>query len=404
MSTVGGKESVETDWRAVLAAVCLGVVAALHIGKVPPSLPIIMAELDIGLVAGGFVVSMFNLLGMLLGLPIGSFADRMGRRRAAIIGYLFLVIGGVTGALAGGLTAVLVSRAFEGLGFIAVAVTMPGIVSGVASSRDRPLALGIWSIFTPLGFAIALLVTPLILPFAGWRVIWAGLAAFCVAVLLLLLPRLPPVQPAAPGGHRQRLLEVLGRPRLWLLSAAFGSYAFQWVTLMAWLPSYLSSELGLSLVGASTATALVVAMNVPGNMLGGLLLRSGTLPGRLFLLGSLVMALSASGLFLGAEYGGFAGISLCVLFSFFGGLIPSVLFAQIPNVSPSPAHASQANGMLMQGSAAGQFIGPPLIGAAVAAAQGVWTSAIGPLAVAAFLTASAGMMAVRQPPAGDRPS
>lgn len=396
MKQSAATEDKDTAWGVVFAALGMGVMAALHVGKVPPALPAIRQELGLGLVGGGFVVSMFSFLGMLLGIAMGGLADRIGRRRTAVVGSLFLVLGGSTGALADGLPTILASRVCEGLGFMAVAVAMPGIVAEAASKRDRPLALGLWSVFTPTGFAIALLATPAILSLAGWRAVWGGLAALSLLTMLLLSPRLPALASPAPGGFGPRLAEVLGRPRIWLLSAAFGTYAFQWVTLMAWLPTYLVGVLGMSIGAASATTALIVAVNVPGNILAGALLRRRASPGLLIVTGSAVMGLTAPGLFLGVDFGVLAGIGLCLLFSFFGGLIPSVLFAQIPHASPSPTHAGQANGMLLQGSAAGQFVGPPLIGASVAAAGGAWTGAVTPLAVAALLTALLGAIAASQ--------
>jgi DHA1 family inner membrane transport protein len=388
-----------TDWGVVFGAMALGVVAALHIGKVPPALPAIRADLDLGLVGGGFVVSTFNALGMVLGMLIGGLSDRFGRRRAAIAGYASLMLGGALGALASGLPVLLASRALEGLGFMAVGVTMPGIVSAAASERDRPLALGLWSVFTPLGFAIALLVTPIGLATVGWRGVWAALAVVSLIALVLLLPRLPSVTGGTKAGFGRRLREVLSRPRMWCLAAAFGTYAFQWVTLMAWLPTYLTGALGFALGAASLVTALVVAMNVPGNIVAGVLLRGGASPAYLIALGSAVMAGAAAALFLQPGLGASAGIGLCLLFSLFGGLIPSILFARVPSAAPSSTHASQANGMLLQGSATGQFIGPPLIGAAVAAAGGAWSGAVLPLVLAALLTAGLGAFAT-----GPRPS
>lgn len=377
-----------TNWGAVVAALGLGIVAALHVGKVPPSLPAIRAELGLGLVGGGFIVSTFNLLGMLLGLLMGRCADQIGRRKTATLGCACFIFGGGLGAVAGGLPILLVSRAIEGLGFMAIAVTMPSLVADVASKRDRPFALGLWSIFMPVGFAIALLVAPVLLPVFGWRLLWGGLAALSLFSMLFFLPKLRFGAPAT----KLRAIKVLSQPRLWLLSTAFGTYAFQWVTLMAWLPTYLMVDLGFALGAASVSTALVVAANVPGNLLAGSLMRRGVPPGWLIAIGSGAMAITAAGLFLGAASGPLTGIGLCLVFSALGGLIPSVLFAQIPHLSPTPDYAAQANGMLMQGSATGQFIGPPIVGAAVAASGGAWSGALAPLIAMALLTVVAGAL------------
>jgi cyanate permease len=240
----------------------------------------------------------------------------------------------------------------------------------------------------PVGFAIALLTAPVLLPAFGWRMLWGGLAALSMLAMLFLLPKLRFGAPAT----QLRAIDVLSQTRLWLLSFAFGTYAFQWVTVMAWLPTYLMDDLGLVIGAASVSTAFVVAANVPGNLLAGSLMRRGVTPGWLIAIGSVAMAVTATGLFLGAATGPRTGLGLCLVFSAFGGLIPSVLFAQIPRLSPTPDYAAQANGMLMQGSATGQFIGPPIVGAAVAASVGAWSGAVAPLIAMALLTVVTGVL------------
>lgn len=84
-------------------------------------------------------------------------------------------------------------------------------------------------------------------------------------------------------------------------------------------------------------------------------------------------------------------------FSFWGGLLPPALFTCVPRFAPSIRHVSAGNGMLMQGSALGQFIGAPLVAAAVALGGGDWAWALGPMLAFAALTAGAGVLLGRQP-------
>jgi MFS family permease len=72
--------SDRTQWSIVLITVAGGIIAALHVGKISPALPAILSDLGLSLVQGGFVVSMFYVLGMALALVVGVTADRLGRR------------------------------------------------------------------------------------------------------------------------------------------------------------------------------------------------------------------------------------------------------------------------------------------------------------------------------------
>lgn len=389
MSTTG-----RTVWPVVLTAVLGGVVAALHVGKVSPSLPLIRAELGLDLVAGGFVVSIFNLLGVGLALVVGTMADRLGRVRLITAGFLGMALGGIGGAVSDGLVLLMISRFVEGIGFIGVVVALPAIVMAAASETDRPLALSLWSIFTPAGMALALVSAPPVLGLVGWRGLWIGVAVLCIVALIAVRRMVPRITlPAAPVGRSSRvMLEALARPGLLLLGGAFAAYVFQWVSLMIWLPTFLAADLGVSPATASLLTALVIVVNVPGNILSGWLLRRGVGPRLLISVGSLLMGLAGVGIFM-PVFPDEVRLALCLIFSLAGGMIPACLFVGAAKHAPTPGHMGAANGILMQGSAIGQFIGPPTIAAAVAASGGAWSGALLPLAAGAGLVVVAGWLA-----------
>lgn len=387
----------------VLALVLGGVVAALHVGKVPPALGLLRADLNLDLVAAGFVVSTFNVLGMTLGLLAGVVADRLGRRRLILLGLGALVLGGVGGAASSGLAALLASRLLEGLGFMAVAVSSPALVLAASARRSRALTLSLWSVFMPVGMALAMALSPAVLDAIGWRGLWLGMAggALVCAGLLARATAEPAAttQPArsrpAPSWHVLR--DSVTRPALLLLGFTFGAYAFQWIAVMVWLPTFLPQALGVQGPTAALLSALVVVLNAPGNMAGGWLLRRGVAASRLVVLSSLAMALCATGLFLPLLADG-ARFALVLAFSFTGGLIPAALFSTVPAEAPSPRHLAAANGILLQGSNLGQFLGPPTVAAAVTAAGGAWQGALPPVLLAAALCAGAGVLGGRLPP------
>lgn len=380
----------------VAAAVAGGMVAALHMGKVPPALPAIRAELDLGLVAGGFVISLFNLLGLGLAVFIGSLADRLGRLRLVSAGFLCLAAGGALGALATGLPLLLAGRFVEGVGFVAVSVAMPAIIAAAATPHDRPVAISLWSIYTPTGMAAALVAAPAVLALVGWRGLWLGIMVLTLTAGVMVWRavrglRLPPPPSGRPLAV---ILESLTRRGLVLLALAFGGYALQWVSLMVWLPTFLTEALGMAGTTAALATALVVLVNVPGNLAGGWLLRRGWQARWLVVGASLVIGTSAFGIFL-PGVPDMARLGLCLVFSLVGGLIPASLFASVPGHARTPGHLGAANGMLMQGSSLGQFAGAPLVAASVAAMGGAWEAAIAPMAGAALLAGLAGWAAAR---------
>jgi CP family cyanate transporter-like MFS transporter len=111
-------------WRVApeLVVVLAGVSAALHVGKLSPALPVLRDALQVSLLQAGFLLSMVQLAGMLLGLLLGVGADGIGLRRSMLAGLVVLSVP-VRPAAGPGCQAVAgMLRAVEGLGFLLVTV------------------------------------------------------------------------------------------------------------------------------------------------------------------------------------------------------------------------------------------------------------------------------------------
>ena len=115
---------IHPAWVVVLAAVC----AALHVGKIPPALPVLQAALSLSLVQAGFLLSMVQLGGMTLGLAVGLSVDSIGLRRSVLLGLSLLTVSSALGGLASGIQALLVLRAIEGFGFLWVVMPGPALI------------------------------------------------------------------------------------------------------------------------------------------------------------------------------------------------------------------------------------------------------------------------------------
>ncbi|MFF0904378.1 UNVERIFIED_CONTAM: hypothetical protein RF653_11945 [Kocuria sp. CPCC 205316] len=80
-ATVPAGPSGAAGTGPALLVVVAGVVGALHVWKLSPALPVLSAELGLSLVQGGFLLSTVQVAGMLLGVVVGLFGDRIGLRR-----------------------------------------------------------------------------------------------------------------------------------------------------------------------------------------------------------------------------------------------------------------------------------------------------------------------------------
>jgi MFS family permease len=403
--------SPRTAWYVVAA----GVVAALHVGKLPPALPVLGQVLGVSLLQAGFLLSLVQLAGMTLGLVTGLAVQRVGLKRSMVSGLWVLALASALGAMAPTVFWLLATRVLEGLGFLWVVLPAPALMRRLVPPEKLSGMLGMWGAYMPLGASLALLAGPHVIglstPQWGWRILWWLLAALAGALALLLSWRVP-AQPSAEvhaAGHSLsgRLISATLRSRaVWLMAMAFAMYSGQWLAVVGFLPS-IYAQAGVAGGWAASLTALAAAVNIIGNVAAGRLLSRGVPPLALLGTGFLAMAGGALLAFLGPvpptlQYGAI------LAFSMVGGLIPATLFSLAIRLAPGADTVSTTVGWIQQWSALGQFAGPPLV-AWVAAAAGGWhwtgwvaagSSALG-LVLAVQLHRLLAMRAVQHIAAGD---
>jgi MFS transporter, CP family, cyanate transporter len=364
-----------------LLVVLGGVSAALHVGKLPPALPVLQQALGVTLLQAGFLLSLVQLAGMMLGLGVGLAADGLGLKRTMVTGLVIVSIASLLGGWATGPTSLMVLRAVEGLGFLLSSMPAPGLIRRLVSPEHMNRTLGLWGAYMPFGTAIALVGGPLVIAAAGWQGWWWLLAAISAGMALWLAQALPPdTSSSAALSDRQawseRLWLALSSRGPWLVALCFAAYSAQWLAMIGFLPSvYVQAGLAPGLAGA--ATALAAAVNISGNVASGRLLQRGARPQHLLYVGFAAMALGGfltfapvwegmdSTLAASLRYGS------VLMFSSVGGLIPGTLFSLAVRVAPGERTVSATMGWAQQWSAAGQLAGPPLV-AWVATRAGGW--------------------------------
>ncbi len=157
------------------------------------------------------------------------------------------------------------------------------------------------------------------------------------------------------------------------MALLFACYVAQWTSVMVRLPTFLT-EHGSSTAGAAIGTALMVLVNVPGNLLGGWLLSRRVPRGRLVVAAAAIAALCEIGM-LPAVLPGDARFLLVLVFSFASALMPASIFSGLPVHARSPQHIATGTGMVQQASNIGQFFGPLAI-AWIASRFGGWEATL----------------------------
>lgn len=357
---------------SAVLVVLIGMVSAMHIGKLPVAIPVLRAELGLSLVEAGYLLSLVQVAGMLGGLTVGLLADKAGPRRVMLVGLAVLTLSSLLGSMSQGVAQLLWTRGAEGAGFLLSVLPAPALLRlTVRNSMALSKALGWWGAYMPVGTATAMLVGGMLIGSVGWRGLWLLLGALTGGCALLLWARVPGTHGIAPSSaFVPRLLRTLRASGPWYAALAFFCYSGQWLAVVGFLPTiYSGATLPVSVVG--WLSALAAGINMTGNIAAGRLLARGVAPVRLLLTGYVAMGLGAL-LTFGVPESPLLGYLGVLVFSAFGGLIPGTLFSLAVSLSPGSDTISTTVGWMQQWSSLGQFLGPPVV-AMVAVWVGGWS-------------------------------
>jgi MFS family permease len=386
-------DQAATAWLILAVLLLFSIAAPLNQFKVPPIMPVLMANLGMSVSGAGLLMSVYAVTGLILALPAGFILQRVGFKVTGLIAGGSIVIGAVIGALSSGAGQLLVSRVIEGAGTSFMAVLAPALIAQWFVASRRGTAMGIWSAWVPIGAALTLIVAPPVAQAYGWQAVWwlGALYALAVTVLYLVVVRPAPLaaapasEAAAEGVSSSR---VLRNRDIWLLAAAFGAFNAATLASATYLPTFLSTARGIPLSQAALLAAiptLITIFSAPG---GGILSdRIGSrkkpyLVG--FVLGALLLPLSvvASG----------SGLVVVLVASGLAlGLIPTAIFSGAVETAGDHRLGGLAMGVIMVGQNGGMLLGPVIFGTLAQSAG--WSVAFASLAVMSLVGLVAGLAA-----------
>jgi MFS transporter, ACS family, D-galactonate transporter len=230
------------------------------------ALPLISKELSLGPMTKGVLLSAFFWSYALMQIPIGYLADRVNLRWLYAGAFtLWSVAQGLTG-FAGGLTALVLLRALLGIG---ESIYLPGgskIVSLLFPPKDRGLPSGLFDMGTRTGLVLDGILIPWLLVHYGWRRMFfiVGFSAMLWLIPWLIIyprklqsrePIVPPgPSPAARPRQKPRVMTI--NRDLWGLCLGFFCFDYYWYLLLTWLPDYLVSVRGLTILTAGLSASV----------------------------------------------------------------------------------------------------------------------------------------------------
>jgi MFS family permease len=358
-----------TPWKRICVVYLAGIIAAVQVGVIAPVVPLLQHDLALSLPFVSAILSCVTGVSVVLGTVAGSWTNRFGLVRAIVGGLILMAIAAGLSALvdSGGL--LLAIRIVLGLGYLMTVVACPPLIARLANDRDRSFALALWGSFLPMGIAVALGASAVLLDGIGWRgLFWVDAAATAVTALVSLAVLRGLAPPAAPSPSDLSIWAVYRMRNPLLLMTAFGVFALVFIVFAGVEPAYLTEARGMGVDAAGRTIALTTLVAIPGSFIAGWLIRRGMAAMRLAQAGLIIPAILSIAIFL-PDTALPVVIACTALAMIIGALIPAAVYAMIPRIEPDPKKFAPVNGLLMQIGSSGTLIGPPLFAG--------WTDAFG---------------------------
>jgi MFS family permease len=344
------------------------VTASMSQFKVPPVLPLLMKAFNESPGSAGLLMSVFAVTGLFVAIPSGLILQKWGYAATGLTAIFCLILGAGMGALSKGMGIMLASRFIEGAGMSFMAVLAPAIIALWFTEERRGRAMGIWSVWLPLGSTIMFVIAPLLAAYWGWQGVW-WFGFFCtiaVGIFFYLFIASNPGPHSDPGNSSSTkglkgasFRTVLRNRDLWRISLLFGCFNFVFVGFITWAPTFLNQGRQVSMAHAALVVSLTSIMSMAaGPTAGWISDRIGSRKG-ICAIPPMLMAFLFPLSFSAGESLFFL---LAIAIGFLAGFVPTGVFSAGVEVVGNEQLAGMAMAVIQIGQNCGMILGPLILG------------------------------------------
>jgi MFS family permease len=268
----------------LLLVVALGYMDRINMSVAAPH---IMEEFNLSTGQFGLITSVFNWAYIVVLIPAGMMADRLGPRLILPISIVVWSLGaGLTGAAAG-LTALILARLLLGAGESSIYPVGNLVVRDWAPRKERGVFTGMLNAGALVGPALGAVIAGYLVVAHGWRESFfiLGGAGVVFGALWFVLFGAPEKAKWLSDRERQMILmqrgnsseEQMATPRMnlglllrtrtiWGLMITQGCAVYTSYLFLSFLPLYLVTERGLKDLGSGWVTGLTYAIAAVGSI------------------------------------------------------------------------------------------------------------------------------------------
>ena len=241
----------------------------------------VATDLHLGPVALGYLFSSYLWLYAFTLLPAGALTDRVGARRMGAVAAGFWSLFQMASGMAGSLVSLLVTRLGLGVFESAANPVAHSAIREWTPRGERGVVTAVWYSGTNAGPALGAPVVAWLATVYGWRwgFITTGVLGLIWVVVWAVLYRAPERAGWLEQAEREKILRerdragaedapavgyrglLSGSPTLWGLALTQGCINYTSYFFLAWLPGFLQSSYGLTVMQAGTYTAVPFALS-----------------------------------------------------------------------------------------------------------------------------------------------
>ncbi|OYU41690.1 MAG: MFS transporter, partial [Burkholderiales bacterium PBB4] len=143
-----------THWPRVLILWLCGIFAAMQFAKISFAFLALQQVFATTPAIMGLVLSTVGMVGLVFGVTMGVFAPAIAYRRLLLGGLALGAVVSAVQSLMPSLPLFWATRVLEGASHLAVVVAAPTLIAASSGPRHRSIAMGLWSTFVGVAFAL----------------------------------------------------------------------------------------------------------------------------------------------------------------------------------------------------------------------------------------------------------
>jgi cyanate permease len=369
-------------WFILAIVLFAGVAATANYYKVPPLMPLLLKTFGVSRGMAGLLMSVFAVAGVALAIPGGLVLNRFGGRATGMAALAFIASGSIVGASSGYFWGMACGRLIEGVGMTLLAIVAPIIIAHQFGQRKRPIALGIFAVWYPLGSTITLLSTPALASSHGWQSVWWSSAAYAVVAAIVLFiflkagdghdgAKAVTTLPAALRRQDSPLKKSVSNPDVWLIALVFCCFSLQYGAFFTWTPTFLFHARGISLSRSAMLMSFVSMLGIASGPLTGWLFQR-IVHRRLFCAIGIALFSLLIPLIL---YSGARSLALVMaVIGLVSSVIPVAVSTMVADLLSQKKTSAIGQSVVNIGQSTGILLGPTVFGSIVDV-TGSWSSA-----------------------------